>query len=96
MNSKDDALWEQVFEVLSSDDRLKRFLHLPRYEVVGLMKAHGAELPTRIFILFRLIEKGYRPEAIRLVAHWGRLPGLCVDFQYGAFNSHLEIRVAGF
>jgi hypothetical protein len=68
---KDDVLWEQVFEVLGSDDRLKRFLRLPRHEIVGLMKAHGEDLPTKLFVIFRLIEKGYRMEANRLMLHWG-------------------------
>lgn len=67
----EDVLWEQVFEVLGSDDRLKRFLRIPRHEVVGFMKAHGADLSEKTFILFRLIEKGYRAEASRLVMHWG-------------------------
>lgn len=67
----EDVLWEQVFEVLGSDDRLKRFLRIPRHEVVGFMKAHGTDLSEKTFILFRLIEKGYRAEAQRLVLHWG-------------------------
>jgi hypothetical protein len=71
VSKKEDVLWEQVFEVLGSDDRLKRFLRLPRYEIVGLMKAHGEDLPTKLFVIFRLIEKGYRMEANRLMLHWG-------------------------
>lgn len=67
----EDLLWEQVFEVLGSDDRLKRFLRIPRHEVVGFMKAHGTDLSEKTFVLFRLIEKGYRAEASRLVMHWG-------------------------
>src|SRR5690606_7612603 len=70
-NMNEDVLWEQVFEVLGSDDRLKRFLRIPRHEVVGFMKAHGSDLSEKTFILFRLIEKGYRAEAARLVMHWG-------------------------
>jgi hypothetical protein len=70
-SEKEDALWEQVFEVLGSDDRLKRFLRIPRHEVVGMMKAHGADLSEKIYILFRLVEKGYRAEATRLVMRWG-------------------------
>ena len=71
MRNNEDALWEQVFEVLGSDDRVKRFLRLPRHELVGMMKAHGSDLSTKTFILFRLVEKGYRAEATRLVMHWG-------------------------
>ena len=68
---KDDVLWEQVFEVLGSDDRLKRFLRLPRYELIGIMKAHGKDVPAKLLVIFRLIEKVYQKEAIRLVFHWG-------------------------
>lgn len=67
----EDRVWEQVFEVLGSDDRLKRFLRIPRHEVVGFMKAHGDDLSEKTFMLFRLVEKGYRAEATRLVLHWG-------------------------
>ena len=67
----EDLLWEQVFEVLGSDDRLKRFLRIPRHEVIGMMKAHGVDLSERIYVLFRMIESGYRSEATRLVLHWG-------------------------
>lgn len=72
----DEALWESVFETLGSDDRLKRFLLLPRHEIIGLMKAHGDDMPMKLFVLFRLIEKGYQAEAARVVMHWG---------DYGAF-----------
>jgi hypothetical protein len=68
---EEDVLWEQVFEVLGSDDRLKRFLRVPRHEIVAMMKVHGTDLSQKIFILFRLIEKGYRAEATRLVMRWG-------------------------
>ncbi|MEZ4813760.1 MAG: hypothetical protein R3A80_00945 [Bdellovibrionota bacterium] len=64
--NNEDKLWEQVFEVLGSDDRLKRFLRIPRHEVVGFMKAHGTDLSEKIFILFRLIEKGYQPRPLVL------------------------------
>ncbi len=78
----EDYLWELVFEVLSGDDRLKRFLLLPRHEVIGLMKAHGAAVEMSIFVIFRLVEKGYVLQASRLLLSWG-------DYRAYAMIMHL-------
>lgn len=67
----DDVLWEKVLGVLGADDRLKRFLKLPRHELIGLMKAHGSDVTESLFILYRLVESGYKAEASQLVLHWG-------------------------